>query len=298
MTSQQREALETHLTSTGQPMASAEWLDAHYETCRPEYEALVRSVGIEPGWRVLDAGCGGGNYLPLLAELVGPAGRLHALDVAPENIATVEARVVDWRLPCPVEARVGTLTAPLPYRDDSFDALWCANVLQYLTDDALAATLAEFRRVVRPGGIVAVKDDEVGLWVVSPGDPARYWRLFERLTSPDDALGVAMRGAFRGRALRGWLERAGLVDVWQRTTLIERWASLGPAERAYMGRYLAFLAEQAETVAVPDGDLAFCRAQRDPTALEHLVHHPEFYWCEANPVAVGRVPLDRDRQPR
>ena len=293
-----REALDTHVRSTGQPLASAAWLDTHYETCRPEFEALVRSVGLQPGWRVLDAGCGGGNYLPLLADLVGPAGRLEALDHAPENIATVEARLAAWGLPCPLDVRLGSLTAPLPYRDDSFDALWCAHVLEYLTDEALAATLAEFRRVVRPGGIVAVMDDEVGLWVVSPGDPACYWRLFERLTSPDDALGVAMRGAFRGRALRRWLERAGLVDVWQRTTLIERWAPLGPVERAYMGGYLAFLAGRAEAAGVPDADLAFWRAQRDLAAPGHLVNHPEFYWCEANPVAVGRVPSDRERQRR
>src|SRR5689334_666040 len=53
-------ATESHTVSTGQALASAGWLDAHYETCRLEYEALLRSVGIEPGWRVLDAGCGGG----------------------------------------------------------------------------------------------------------------------------------------------------------------------------------------------------------------------------------------------
>jgi 2-polyprenyl-3-methyl-5-hydroxy-6-metoxy-1,4-benzoquinol methylase len=61
-------------TSTGHAQSSADWLDLHFEDCRPEYEAMLRSVGIAPGWRVLDAGCGGGAFLPLLAELVGPGG--------------------------------------------------------------------------------------------------------------------------------------------------------------------------------------------------------------------------------
>src|SRR5207253_598241 len=101
--------------------------------------------------------------------------------------------------------------------------VWCANVLQYFSDAELAAILAEFRRVVRPGGLVAVKDDENAHWLVWPGEPAVYWRLFEALMQREDALGVQMRGGFRGRALRRWLERAGLFPVRQRTHLIERW---------------------------------------------------------------------------
>lgn len=72
---------------------AAGWLDVHYEACRPEYEALLRAVGLQPGWRVLDAGCGGGSYLPLLAALVGPAGRVDAVDLAPDNVAAVRARL-------------------------------------------------------------------------------------------------------------------------------------------------------------------------------------------------------------
>ncbi len=236
-----------------------------------------------PDLSLLDVGCGPGS---ITADLAGRVGRVVGIDSSPEAIAAARADHPE------VDLRVADLFDV----EERFDVVHAHQVLQHVADPVQA--LREMRRVVRPGGIVAVMDDEVGLWVVSPGDPARYSRLFDRLTSRDDALGVQMRGAFRGRALHCWLERAGLVDVWQRTTLIERWAPLGAAERAYMGGYLAFLAEQAEAVGVPDDDLAFWRAQRDPAVPGRLVDHPEFYWCEANPVAVGRVPRDRDRQPR
>ena len=62
------------VSSTGQVGTGAGYLSAHYEACRPEYEAMLRSVGMQPGWHVLDAGCGGGDFLPLLVELVGPGG--------------------------------------------------------------------------------------------------------------------------------------------------------------------------------------------------------------------------------
>ena len=89
----------------------------------------MRAVGIEPGWRVLDAACGSGSFLPWLAELVGPRGSLAALDLAPDNVALVERRVAGVVLPCPVEARVGTVLA-LPYPDAAFDAAWFANTTQ------------------------------------------------------------------------------------------------------------------------------------------------------------------------
>lgn len=91
-------------SSTGQIVTESSWLDLHFEAMRPEYERAVRSVGIEPGWRVLDAGCGGGSFLPLLAEAVGPGGKVTASDLDPGNVATVQRRVAESPLACPVEA--------------------------------------------------------------------------------------------------------------------------------------------------------------------------------------------------
>ncbi len=145
-----RDPRRAHATAGGHAVSAAGWLDAHFEACRPEYEAILGGVGIEPGWRVLDAGCGGGNFLPRLAGLVGPTGAVAAVDLAPDNVAAVRARLAALALPCPVEVGVGSLLR-LPYPDAHFDAAWCANVLMYLTDDELPAALAELRRVVRLG---------------------------------------------------------------------------------------------------------------------------------------------------
>ncbi len=74
-------------SSTGQPMTASAGLDAHFAMARAEYEAMCRSVGIQAGWRVLDAGCGPGGFLPTIADLVGPGGGIAAIDLAPENVA-------------------------------------------------------------------------------------------------------------------------------------------------------------------------------------------------------------------
>ncbi len=283
-----RDAPSTHTSSTGQALTDAGWLDTHFEACRPEYEAMLSSVGIEPGWHVLDAGCGSGSYLPLLTELVGRSGRVAALDLASDNVALVEKRLSGWDLPCPVEARAASLRT-LPYPDDAFDAVWCANTTLHFGNEELPSVLAELRRVVRPGGLVAVKDIDTNLLRFYPADPFLVFHLSESGLHAERVT-TESRGSLRGRELRRWLERSGLTEVWQRTTLIERWAPLRTVERQFFGDWFAYLAGLAEERRVPEADLATWRSVRDPAAPEYLLDHPEFYACEGQVVSVGRVP--------
>jgi len=283
----QAAAATRHTSSAGQALTDAGWLDGHFEACRPEYAAMLASVGLGAGWHVLDAGCGSGSHLPLLAGHVGPDGRLTAIDLAASNVATVESRRAQWRLPCPLAVRVASLTS-LPFDDASFDAAWCANVLQYLDDADLCRALAELRRVVRPGGLVAVKDVDMQLMRIAPADPFLVSRLADASVRSAGA-GPQARGSVRGRELRRRLEAAGLADVWQETTLIERWAPLRTVERRFLAEWLAFLAGVAAGCDLPAADLRAWERLRDADAPDHPVDHPAFYACEGQTVAVGIV---------
>jgi SAM-dependent methyltransferase len=210
-----------------------------------------------------------------------------ALDLAPENVTAIEAGIASWSLPCPVETAVGSVT-DLAFPDASFDAVWCANTTEYLTDAQLARALDEFRRVVRPGGVVAIKDQDVAHMIFAPMEPAIWWHLLEAGLRSRHATQAA--GVLRGRNLRRWMERAGLLAVWQRTTLIERWAPLQPVEHAFLAEFLETFARMAEQFGAPEGELAFWRAQRDDDASKRLVNHPDLYYCEGSVVAVGHVP--------
>jgi len=272
-----------NVASTGLLGTASRFLDEHFEACRPSYEAMLRSVGLQASWRVLDAACGAGSFLPLISRLVGPSGKISAFDLAPDNVATVEARMATGEFACPVECREASLMA-LPYADEEFDAVWCANALMYLDDGALAGALVEFARVLRPGGLAAIKDADGGLFLFSPGDPTLLWRQWEaasRVSAP-------FRGCLRSRTMRRWLEQIGFVDVWQRGTLSEIWAPLEPIQRQYIAHQLAQMGELAETADLPEADLAFWRAQRDPRAPEHLVNQPDLFWCEGHFVTVGQ----------
>lgn len=285
MTGQQGTGPRGHASSTGQALTGGGWLDVHFEMARPEYEAQLRAVGIQPGWHVLDAACGSGSFLPWLAELVGPSGALTALDLARDNVALVERRMQGGDLPCPVEVQAGTVLA-LPYPDASFDAVWLANSSQYLTDDELATTLAEFRRVVRPGGLVAIKDSDGELSRLAPGPPGVALRGYAAWAAAGSVQGA---GLMRVPALPAWLRRAGFDAVWGRATLIERAAPLDPAAREY-SRGLAAFGELLGGLGLPPDDTVFWAQTRDPAALERLLDDPNYWFIEGNLLTVGTVP--------
>jgi SAM-dependent methyltransferase len=83
----------SNAASTGLLGSVAGFLDAHFEALRPGYEAMLRSVGLQPGWRVLDAACGSGGFLPLIAEHIGPSGAITAFDLAPDTVAQKQSDV-------------------------------------------------------------------------------------------------------------------------------------------------------------------------------------------------------------
>lgn len=161
---------EPHSSSTGHEFAAPAWLDLHFLAMQPEYEEMLQWVGIQPGWHVLDAACGNGSFLPLMTELVGPDGKVSAVDLAPENVQVVEARASQSQWPAPVSARVGNILN-LPYENQSFDAVWCANTTQYLSDTEVEQAFKEFRRVVRPGGLIAIKEYDITAQQFQPAPP-------------------------------------------------------------------------------------------------------------------------------
>jgi SAM-dependent methyltransferase len=97
--------------------------------------------------RVLDVGAGPGLLLSLLHEL---GHECHALDLVdrPAEFPAIYGKGIRFAL-CNVEAD------PLPYADQSFDAVVCCQVLEHFSHSHLPA-VREMRRVLRPGGLLEI----------------------------------------------------------------------------------------------------------------------------------------------
>lgn len=127
---------------------AAGW-DSRFPHDGPAYAAAVAELGLRPGDRVLDAGCGTGRALPPLRAAVGPSGQVIGMDLTPAMLqAAVRAgRHRDGRL---VLADV----AALPVRSESLDAVFAAGLIAHLPQPG--RNLRELARVVRPGGRLAL----------------------------------------------------------------------------------------------------------------------------------------------
>ena len=96
-----------------------------------------------PGTRILDAGCGAGEYVEAMCRAGAQA----------QGIEYVEAKIDQWNARHPGDGRVvrGDL-ACLQFDDGTFDAVLLNEVLEHVPDDRLA--LNEIARVLKPGGIL------------------------------------------------------------------------------------------------------------------------------------------------
>ncbi|MEH6374775.1 methyltransferase domain-containing protein [Streptomyces sp. KLMMK] len=252
-------------------------------TCLQSYQSALEQVGIGSGWHVLDAGCGSGDFLPWLAELVGPEGRVSAVDRIARNTAIAEERMRQYDPGRAVDVRHANVL-DLPHHDGAFDAVWCADVLQHLDDGMLERALRELRRVVRPGGLVAVQVPDVTALAVRPGDPFLLTDFF-RAAAPSCPYA---RQLLRSRELHRWLREAGLASVRQHTTVIEHIAPLEPETLRFWTRICALVARQARGMGsgwdhrmVPFADAG---------AEDHPLRSRHGYVSEGTTVTVGTVP--------
>jgi SAM-dependent methyltransferase len=205
------------------------------------------------------------------------------MDLAAENI---EAAGRDAGLGVP--AALGSVTH-LPYRDGAFDGAWSANVLQYFDDDEALSVVVEMRRVVRPGGIVSVKDVDMTAWRISPAPPFIGAHLAEACVRGEGATKQSF-GSLRGRELRRTLQQAGLRDVRQTSLLIEYAHPLSDAAVQLWSEWLPYLAALALEKGVPEEDQAVWRRVATPELAQRFVLAPEFYGCELQVTAAGTVP--------
>jgi ubiquinone/menaquinone biosynthesis C-methylase UbiE len=169
----------------------------------PDTAALFERVGLSPGMRCIDLGCGGGEVTLEMARLVGPGGSVTGIDMdevkldlarqaaARSGLGNVEFRLLslhDWDEPT------------------AYDAVYCRFVLQHLSRpvDVLRRMWAGVRR----GGVLVVEDADFDGWCCDP--PNDGFDFFLRAYSQV----IKRRGGDHatGRKLYGYFLALGIDD--------------------------------------------------------------------------------------
>jgi SAM-dependent methyltransferase len=157
--------------------------------------AFVRFLDVPAGARVLEVGSG----LGLLAvEVATAADGVHVvgLEVSSEQIAAAATS------PRVTYRRGDAHTIDFP--DASFDLVYARYLLEHVSKPDIV--MSEMRRVVRPGGRIAVCENDISLIRFDPPCPAfdRAWELFQRYQSTlggDGAIGRRLYRLFHGAKL-------------------------------------------------------------------------------------------------
>ena len=133
---------------------------------------------LKPDMQVLDCGCGPGGISVTLASFV-PQGRVVGMDVE-ESQLELGRREVQQRGIVNVEFQHASVYA-LPFADETFDAVLAHAVLYHLAEPAQA--LRELRRVLKPGGVIGLRDTDGDgdLYYPLQEDVERFWSLTSRV---------------------------------------------------------------------------------------------------------------------
>lgn len=123
---------------------ASDWAEIDEPMGLPMFKAVFGRAGVGQGMRLLDIGCGSGTALALARDL---GAGITGLDSSPGLIALARKRLPETRF------ELGDMVA-LPFEDASFDLVTGFNSFQFASD--IPKALSEARRVVRPGGHVAM----------------------------------------------------------------------------------------------------------------------------------------------
>jgi len=228
---------------------------------------------------ILDAGCGDVFYGRLLAQVLGPAVTVVALD---NHRRLGESRPGPQR----VELCQGDMERP-GLRPQAFDAVWLCRSLHSAADPP--ARLQALARLLRPGGrlIVIENDFSHHPMLAWPADFERrvltaHFLYLEEHNGP----GRMLERYHAARYLPAWLRCAALQPAFVHTYVSEDMAPLAPDVEAYWSLFLNWLGRRIMPYLAPEDQrryLDLC----DPASPDYLLAQPAAYCVELTTVGCG-----------
>jgi ubiquinone/menaquinone biosynthesis C-methylase UbiE len=232
------------------------------------------------GMSILDVGCGPGSITRGLAEHVAP-GPVVGVDLSRETLEAARRDAVARGLDN-LQYQEGSVYA-LPFADAAFDVVYAHQVLQHLRERDGA--LREMLRVIRPGGLVAVRDVDWGTVAYWPRDP---WI--------DRFIDVHQKAWYRnggepqlGRQLRALFNAAGVEEL--RITAAV-WCYATPEETIAWGDSYAdrLLSSPMGESPVAHGLASRADVEMMASAFRAWARHPDALWVFTHVEALAAKP--------
>ena len=274
------------VSQRGLELTSVQWLLDHHKAKEKERRQMVADFGVKRGDIVLDLACGPGLWSSLLAEKVAPSGLVIGTDFSPDLVRYAKENLEKEPHKDIIEFMEGDLYL-IPFRDDTFDAVFFGNTLSYVED--VQKALQEQKRVLKKGGRLVVKDFDGAIIIFHPIDV--YLQL-EVLTAAANGLErnppQPHFDNFVGRKMHGLLLKEDFKDVSTTTYAISKTAPLSPETKRYITGNAEFYLKNAAPYLSKEQVWQW-RAHFDPTSDQYILDLDEFYFCMVEMVTVARA---------
>ena len=195
------------------------------EDLKPEASWLLDQIGIQPGWKVADIGCGPIGVLDMMSDRVGPTGAVVGIEREPRFAAMARAEIEKRGLRNVSIVEGDALGAAA--EKGAFDLVHERLVLINIPPANQQAIVASMFELARPGGIIAAESWDRASYVCHPDHPS--WQVL------NDAYREAVRATngegTSGRTLPWLLRTAGATDV--RTKIHVRAVDVGERRRTH-----------------------------------------------------------------
>lgn len=231
--------------------------------------AFLDDLGVSAGDDLLDAGCGTGDGAVQLARIVGPAGRITAVDASQVMLAEANRRAAG--LPLPLTFQPADVQQ-LPFPDCMFDVARTETVLQHVPDPMRA--IGELIRVTRPGGRVGLLEMDFASSFLDLPDHATTRLVLDAMieTVAQPRLGHQIGRLLHERGLLGVRVRA-FVILQQATVAaplyqphVQRLRADGRLDEEAAARWHETMAERAKLQLPTSGITAFTAVGIKPDA--------------------------------
>lgn len=259
-------------------------LDATDSLRAPVIRQALQLLELQEGSAGLDAGCGTGSHAMLLADAVGPGGRVTGLELSPELVDHAKAMAARSKLEGRIEFRQGDLRS-LPFTDGHFDWAWSVDCVGHVSIGDPLAGLRELARVVRPGGLVALLF--YSSQVLLPGHPQLEAR-FNATASAMTALGDGRSPDVHFMRALGWFRAAGLAEPTARTVAGTVHAPLDDAARRALISLFGMLWEEGQS-RMGEADREEYQRLADPDSPDFILASPDYCAFFTYSVFSGRV---------